>query len=154
MFRQLRPKELIHEKGNLSISTLRSLRSILPSSCVWTALKAKGEFLSRDKTLAALDEFFPAPEDGGVDGEAASSYPETIEANMDNELVMESLGGLISFVRSTLRHPSAINLLSGLHRYLRQLNLDKDLLSQKNFDVYAPIREGQNLILDGQTLGT
>lgn len=37
-------------------------------------------------------------------------------------------------------------------RYLKQLNLDQDLLSQKNFDIYDPIRHGQNLVLDGQTL--
>jgi DNA mismatch repair protein MSH6 len=33
------------------------------------------------------------------------------------------------------------------------LNLDKDLITQKNFNVYDPIRQGQSLVLDGQTLG-
>ena len=37
-------------------------------------------------------------------------------------------------------------------RYLRQLNIDKDILSMKNFNVYDPMKRGQGLILDGQTL--
>lgn len=94
MFRQLRPKELIHEKGNLSVSTLRALRSILPTSCVWTSLNAKGEFLSADKTLAALGEFFPEMED--AEDAEGGGMPEAVRAEMGNELVMQALGGLIS----------------------------------------------------------
>lgn len=37
-------------------------------------------------------------------------------------------------------------------RYLRQLNIDKDLLSMKNFNIYDPMRQGKGLVLDGQTL--
>lgn len=37
-------------------------------------------------------------------------------------------------------------------RYLRQLNIDKDILSMKNFNVYDPMQKGQGLVLDGQTL--
>ena len=37
-------------------------------------------------------------------------------------------------------------------RYLRQLNIDKDILSMKNFNIYDPMRRGQGLVLDGQTL--
>jgi hypothetical protein len=37
-------------------------------------------------------------------------------------------------------------------RYLRQLNIDKDILSMRNFNVYDPMKRGQGLILDGQTL--
>ena len=37
-------------------------------------------------------------------------------------------------------------------RYLRQLNIDKDILSMKNFNIYDPMKRGQGLILDGQTL--
>ena len=38
------------------------------------------------------------------------------------------------------------------HRYLNTLNIDKDILSMKNFNVYDPMRRGQGLVLDGQTL--
>lgn len=37
-------------------------------------------------------------------------------------------------------------------RYLHQLNIDKDLLTMKNFNVYDPMKAGRNLMLDGQTL--
>jgi hypothetical protein len=39
-----------------------------------------------------------------------------------------------------------------MNRYLRQLNIDKDILSMKNFNVYDPLKRGQGLVLDGQTL--
>jgi hypothetical protein len=42
--------------------------------------------------------------------------------------------------------------LISLRRYLRQLNIDKDILSMKNFNVYDPMKRGQGLVLDGQTL--
>ena len=37
-------------------------------------------------------------------------------------------------------------------RYLRQLNLDTDLVTAKNFNIYDPLSQGKALILDGQTL--
>lgn len=42
--------------------------------------------------------------------------------------------------------------LNNVHRYLRTLNIDKDILSMKNFNVYDPMKKGQGLVLDGQTL--
>ena len=49
-------------------------------------------------------------------------------------------------------HPLAIEALGGMMFYIKTLNLDHDLLSQKNFNVYDPIRQGKSMILDGQTL--
>jgi DNA mismatch repair protein MSH6 len=37
-------------------------------------------------------------------------------------------------------------------RYLRTLNIDKEILSMKNFNVYDPVRKGRGLVLDGQAL--
>ncbi|CED82378.1 Mismatch repair ATPase MSH6 (MutS family) [Phaffia rhodozyma] len=129
MFRQLRPKELIHEKGNLSVSTLRTLRSIISSSCAWTAMKPQTDFTSAANTLDILSDFF-ALQSEGSDKQAV--LPEVIEKFREEPLAIESLGGLVS--------------------YLKQLNLDKDLLSQKNFDIYDPIRQNKSLILNGNTL--
>ena len=42
--------------------------------------------------------------------------------------------------------------VDGPDRYLRQLNIDKDILTMKNFNVYDPMKRGQGLVLDGQTL--
>jgi DNA mismatch repair protein MSH6 len=35
---------------------------------------------------------------------------------------------------------------------LRQLNIDKDIVSMKNFNIYDPMKKGEGLVLDGQTL--
>jgi DNA mismatch repair protein MSH6 len=59
--------------------------------------------------------------------------PDEILANRDNPTAMEALGGLMY--------------------YLGKLNLRQDLMTQRNFNIYDPIREGKNLILDGLTLG-
>ena len=37
-------------------------------------------------------------------------------------------------------------------RYLQQLNIDKDILTMKNFNIYDPMKKGEGLVLDGQTL--
>ncbi|KAJ3752036.1 hypothetical protein EV360DRAFT_97567 [Lentinula raphanica] len=73
LIRQIRPKEMLFTKGNLSVSTTRLLKSMLPTTCLWTW-------------------------------------------------------------------------------YLQQLNIDKDIISMKNFNVYDPMRRGEGLVLDGQTL--
>lgn len=46
----------------------------------------------------------------------------------------------------------AIEALGAMAWYLRQLNIDKDLLTMKNFNIYDPMKRGRNLVLDGQTL--
>ena len=129
MFRQLRPKEIVHEKAscisllshplarmltlcssvvssrqsNLSVPTLRALRTILPSSCAWVPIKSFG---SPEETLQVLDEFFPVPSDAiDVDGDA-SRYPPAIQSAMDQPLVLSSLGGLISSVPLCFLVPS------------------------------------------------
>ncbi len=126
MFRQIRPKELVFAKGNLSVPTTRLLRNILPSSTLWQSFKLGKEFMSKEDTVDALHEIF-ASEDS-TDAE----LPEAIAGMMDQPLAMEALGGMIF--------------------YLRSLNLDKDLISQKNFNIYDPIKNGKSLVLDGQTL--
>lgn len=130
MFRQIRPKELVFAKGNLSVPTTRLLRNILPSSTLWQSFKPGKEFMSAEDALEAVKTIF-AGDDGDDDQEVV--LPEAISSMLDKPLAMEALGGMVF--------------------YLRSLNLDKDLISQKNFNVYDPIKQGKNLILDGQTLG-
>ncbi|KAK4686504.1 DNA mismatch repair protein MSH6, partial [Tremellales sp. Uapishka_1] len=124
MFRQIRPKELLYAKDNLSVPTSRLLRNILPATTVWQSFRDGKEFPSAPETLERLSEFFP------TDG---PEIPAEILSLAEEPVAMEALGGMMF--------------------YLKTLNLDKDLLSQRNFNVYDPIREGQNLVLDGQTLG-
>ncbi|TXT07396.1 hypothetical protein VHUM_03116 [Vanrija humicola] len=124
MFRQIRPKELVHCQGNLSVSTTRLLRNILPASTAWQSFK-EAQTGTADDTLSSLDTIFNP--DGGD-----AELPEAITTMTDKPLAMEALGIMVY--------------------YLNTLNLDKDLISQRNFNVYDPIKNGKCLVLDGQTL--
>ncbi|KAJ6547168.1 DNA mismatch repair protein msh6 [Mycena capillaripes] len=133
LMRQLRPKELLFSKGKLSVSTTRLLKSILPAACLWTGLRDVEGF-GYDQTMVELRKLYPATGEDDMDDDAMlpSSVPEPIREMMGSRSAVESLGSLIW--------------------YLRQLNIDKDILSMKNFNVYDPMKRGQGLILDGQTL--
>ncbi|KAJ7445807.1 muts domain V-domain-containing protein [Mycena galericulata] len=133
LMRQLRPKELLFTKGKLSVSTTRLLKAILPAACLWTGLR-EVEGFGYDQTMVELRKLYPASEGGDMNDDVVlpSSVPEPIREMMGSRSAIESLGGMIW--------------------YLRQLNIDKDILSMKNFNVYDPMKRGQGLILDGQTL--
>ncbi|KAJ7074366.1 muts domain V-domain-containing protein [Mycena amicta] len=87
-----------------------------------------------DQTLAELRKLYPSNDKDAMDdgGELPSSVPEPIREMLSSRSAIESLGSLIW--------------------YLRQLNIDGDILSMKNFNVYDPMKRGQGLVLDGQTL--
>lgn len=53
---------------------------------------------------------------------------------------------------SMIQYEGAVESLGSMIWYLRTLNIDKDILSMKNFNVYDPMKKGQGLMLDGQTL--
>ncbi|EGO03735.1 hypothetical protein SERLA73DRAFT_119383 [Serpula lacrymans var. lacrymans S7.3] len=133
MMRQLRPEEVIFTKGNLSVPTSRLLKAILPAACLWTSLRDVEGF-PYDQTIKELNNMFAGDEDEDVDGEEAlnSAVPEGIKDMAGCRDAIEALGATLW--------------------YLRQLNIDKDLFSMKNFNVYDPLKKGQNLVLDGQTL--
>ncbi|KAJ7929330.1 muts domain V-domain-containing protein [Mycena leptocephala] len=133
LMRQLRPKELLFTKGKLSVSTTRLLKSILPAACLWTGLR-EVEGFGFDQTMVELRKLYPATDDDDMADDIVlpSSVPEPIREMMGSRTAIESLGSMIW--------------------YLRQLNIDKDILSMKNFNVYDPMKRGQGLILDGQTL--
>ena len=76
-----------------------------------------------------MKELYPPKED---DENAVADLPEAIHSLVDNECAIMALGSMIW--------------------YLRQLNIDKALLSARNFNIYDPLRKGQALLLDGQTL--
>ena len=97
---------------------------------MWQSFRDGKEFYTADDSLRYLGDLFETEGDpAGVKPE----LPEAIAAMLDKPLAMEALGGMLF--------------------YLKTLNLDKDLVSQKNFNIYDPIKEGRNLVLDGQTLG-
>lgn len=65
---------------------------------------------------------------------------------------MEEGAGIPDAIRQMLTCEPAVQALGALIWYLRQLNIDKDILSMKNFNIYDPMKKGQGLVLDGQTL--
>ncbi|KAJ3266034.1 DNA mismatch repair protein msh6 [Chytriomyces hyalinus] len=127
---QLKPKELVLEKGRVSPKTAKMLKNCLNNpQCNY--LIPEVEFWSAENTVEELrrTHYF-----GNISEEAEIevSYPEAISSALDNSPAMSSLGGLLS--------------------YLRTLKLDKDLVSARNFHTYDPLRQVGNLVLDGQTL--
>ncbi|EJC97743.1 DNA mismatch repair protein Msh6 [Fomitiporia mediterranea MF3/22] len=128
MLRQLRPKELLFTKGNLSVSTTRLLKAVLPGSCIWTGLREVEGFGFKE-TMDELKNLYP---DGEDDMEEGANIPDAIKEMLTSETAVIALGAMIW--------------------YLRQLNIDKDILSMKNFNIYDPMKRGQGLVLDGQTL--
>ncbi|KAH9917640.1 DNA mismatch repair protein Msh6 [Epithele typhae] len=121
--------------GNLSVATARLLKSILPGNCLWTSLR-DSEGLKYQETIKELKKLYPKDEE---DDELAdnphglsTAVPEAIRRLLPHEVAIEALGAMIW--------------------YLHTLNIDKDILSMKNFNIYDPMKRGQGLVLDGQTL--
>jgi DNA mismatch repair protein MSH6 len=159
LMRQVCPKEIIFKKvrsqdpiifnanpcnpatfqGTLSANTQRLLKSVLPAGCLWTALRPVEGF-KYDETIEELKTIYPPGpgEDVAMDQDDPSycilpeSVPAPIREMAEDKLAIESLGTMIW--------------------YLRQLNIDKDILTMKNFNVYDPMKRGMGLTLDGQTL--
>ncbi|KAG1753520.1 uncharacterized protein EDB91DRAFT_1098327 [Suillus paluster] len=136
MMRQLRPKEVVFTKGNLSVQTTRLLKSILPGSCLWTSLRDVEGF-TYPQTITELNNMFSEVDVGDDDA-------------MDEDA--ELSGVVPQSIRDMASYRDAMEALGALIWYLRQLNIDKDLLSMRNFDVYDPMKRGSSVVLDGQTL--
>ncbi|KAL0575514.1 DNA mismatch repair protein msh6 [Marasmius crinis-equi] len=133
LMRQVRPKELLFTKGNLTVSTTRLLKLVLPAACGWTGLR-EVEGLDYEATLQELKNRYPSDEDAMEDDGAVlpCSVPQPIRDIADSKCAVEALGSMIW--------------------YLQQLNIDKDILTMKNFNIYDPMKRGEGLVLDGQTL--
>lgn len=139
-------------KGNLSVSTTRLLKAILPGNCLWTSLR-ESEGLSFDKTIKELKSLYPADDaDEDMDGVfgLSNAVPEAIRIMVASRSAVEALGAMIWWAH---KEDNCIDSWQyPVDRYLRTLNIDKDILSMKNFNVYDPMKRGQGLVLDGQTL--
>ncbi|KAK3182547.1 DNA mismatch repair protein msh6 [Lecanicillium sp. MT-2017a] len=125
---QVGPREMLLEKSHLSTKALRILKNSTSPTTIWTHLKSGTEFWDADTTIRELSaaKYFSGDED------SEDVWPEVLEQQKDNDLVMSAVGGLIS--------------------YLRFLQLERPLLSQGSFEMYSPIQKNGTLVLDGQTL--
>jgi DNA mismatch repair protein MSH6 len=101
LIRQLKPKEIIHQKGNLSVPTLRLLRNCLGIDCQWTALKEGREFLRSDDARDEVIKLFRAARKGketssdDEDVEDDALVPEDIRKMYEKPLAMSALGGMV-----------------------------------------------------------
>ena len=127
----------------------------MPGNCLWTSLR-ESEGLKFQETIKELKKLYPADDD---DDEMAdnphglsNAVPESIRKMLPYRGAIEALGSMIWWV--------LLVTLAGLRgviddtydRYLHTRNIDKDILSMKNFNVYDPMKRGEGLVLDGQTL--
>ena len=135
------------------MNTTRLLKAILPASCLWTSLR-ESEGFRYERTIKELRALYPTEKETmDADGQEyvlGSSVPQSIRDMLECKNAVEALGLMIWFVCFYLEILTVWPTV--LLRYLRQLNIDKDILSMKNFDIYDPMKRGQGLVLDGQTL--
>ncbi|KAH0610345.1 uncharacterized protein H6S33_011872 [Morchella sextelata] len=126
---QIRPRELILEKGLISTPALTILKSNTPLTTIWNKLKPNQEFLEAEAAIREVmsKNYFPNESDDETD-----KWPEALRDSKDKELVMSAFGALLC--------------------YLQKLHIDQELISIGNFRWYDPIRKATSLVLDGQTL--
>lgn len=119
---QTRPQELVLEKGNISVKTLRILKNNTGPTTIWNYMKPGKEFWEAHITIKELEasEYFP------------EAWPAVLEEAKEKELLMSAFGALT--------------------QYLRTLKIERDLITIGNFSWYDPIRKASSLVLDGQTL--
>ncbi|SNX84862.1 related to MSH6 - DNA mismatch repair protein [Melanopsichium pennsylvanicum] len=137
LLRSLRLKEVLHEKAGLTAPTLRVLRSTVPTMAQITMLKPVIEFFEPDTTLRKLNALFN-PE---VDAEAKIESLDPVDPSL-----------LPDGIASMVDRPCAMSALGGMLCYLAQLNLDRDLCSSRNFNIFDPLRQDRCLVLDAQSL--
>lgn len=101
--RQHRPREIICEKGNLSVPTLRLLRACVGPACSWNNLKPEKEFLTAQDAITGLEELFwqansELSGDLTVDEETVDksiAVPNEITDLYDNKEAMSAMGGML-----------------------------------------------------------
>lgn len=87
LMRQHNVIEIVHERGNLSNSTFRMLRSAVGDDCKWVCLKPQVQSLDADATKEALEKMFTADGEGEV--------PAILKSVYSSKILMEALGGLL-----------------------------------------------------------
>ncbi|KAJ3053991.1 DNA mismatch repair protein msh6 [Rhizophlyctis rosea] len=141
---QLKPKEVVVEKGMMSKITARVLKNSLTEP-QYNHLMPEKEFWDAEVTLDELRA-------GGY-FEGATDERKQQE---DEEIGVEGDDGRLAtwppVLRKIASEPLAMSAVGGLVSYLRTLLLDKELVSARNFHLYDPVRHTGTLILDGQTL--
>ncbi|CAG8434233.1 1760_t:CDS:10 [Ambispora gerdemannii] len=136
---QLKPREIVFEKGKLSQRSHRTLKNSIPN-LIWNGLAPDNEFWNAETTLYEIR----------IAGYFSNKHK--INDEEVNETYEESMESHPLALKEAREKPLMMSALGGLLWYLRSLKLDSDLVSLGNFHIYDPIRHTTSLILDGQTL--
>lgn len=130
---QTRPRELVLEKGVISMRAVKILKNNTSIGTLWNYLKPGLEFWDAETSLEQLvrAKYFEAE-----DLDDLSNYPPALKEiceSDDKKLSLSALGGLTW--------------------YLRSLKVDSSVISLGNFNSYEAIElTKQTMILDGQSL--
>ena len=129
---QLRPKEVLLERGGLTKLTTRMLKNSLPSGALWNWLHPDKEFWDEDRTESELlvANYFSSNKDENGD---ISSWPEALQKSKES-------------------NPLALSAFGALVFYLRYLKMDTEIVTMGNIHIYDPLKKGGRMILDGKTL--
>ncbi|SPO40682.1 related to MSH6 - DNA mismatch repair protein [Pseudozyma flocculosa] len=146
LLRSLRLKEVLHEKGGLSPATARVLRNTVPAGCQTTMLKPGSEFLDAEATRDRLDGLFGGGS-GGAGGECGNDDDEGGDGG-----ATAAAAGLPQGIASMLDRDAAMSALGAMLSYLATLNLERDLCSSRNFNIFDPLRQDRCMVLDAQSL--
>eukprot|EP00053_Salpingoeca_punica_P015373 m.141445 g.141445 ORF g.141445 m.141445 type:complete len:1202 (+) comp16694_c0_seq1:90-3695(+) len=122
---QIKPRELVYEKNGLSKETLSILKAHVTDAAARNVLQPITEFWDAARSREELER-------GGFTKDKNGVVSEVLQKVFTQPLTLSALGGLTF--------------------YLRSLLIDRNLLSQGNFRMYDPLRQGGSLLLDGQTL--
>ncbi|WFD00566.1 DNA mismatch repair protein msh6 [Malassezia yamatoensis] len=87
LLRSLRVREVLLEKGALSMPTLRLIRNVIPANCQITMLKPNTEFLTPEATQARLQSLFPTQE-----------LPKGLQEIRDDAMATTALGAMLWYL--------------------------------------------------------
>lgn len=158
--RQHRPRELIVEAGNLSVPTLRLLRTCVGPSCTWNNLQPGAEFKTAKEAIIGVQKIFS--ESG------SETVPPTIARLFDNDEAMSAMGGMLWYLSkvgndrvtwarlmpgySSNSTGTFFRCKTSVSRHAHGAARGALRLILPSSDIFDPIRDGQSLVLDGQTL--
>jgi DNA mismatch repair protein MSH6 len=127
---QLRPKEVLLEKGRLTKLSTRMVKNSIPTGALWNSLSPDKEFWDEDRTESELliANYFSSNEKGEI-----SSWPKALQKTRESSSLALSAYGALVF-------------------YLRYLKIDTEIVSMGNVHVYDPLKKAGRMILDGKTL--
>ncbi|KAF5093221.1 hypothetical protein D0Z03_002501 [Geotrichum reessii] len=130
---QIRPGELILEKGVISQRAVKILKNNTSINVLWNYLKPKEEFWD---SYIALEQIVRGNYFEAKDLDDFSNFPSKLR----------------EICEEPERYSLSLSAFGGLCSYLRLLKIDESVISLGNIENYDPLQRSQNMILDGQSL--